>query len=117
VNALQEKLQPFLEVWTLYVNFDNDKTSWKSAPIISLVPDEFEKKNKTNLKDARSLTMVFQKNKLQSPMEVSSEVQEQLELNLPFLPLVRALCIEGMKERHWNEVFNILNVPEEDRSS
>lgn len=52
----------------------------------------------------------FEKEKITKPIANAKELKKQLEEFKPFIPVIRAICTEGLKDRHFKEIKNKVGV-------
>lgn len=49
---------------------------------------------------------------LKIPAETANSVMASLKANRAYVPMIQYLCTEGIKERHWNEIYDLLGFDE-----
>ena len=111
IDLSKKQLKPYEELWDLIR--DSQKyiaQQWKSNPITSLVPDDVEREHKRMMGLANRLQGVFERDKIPKPKELAKGVLEKIKDFRRFLPLIRALCTEGMEERHLEKISEIIEV-------
>lgn len=111
IDLSKKQLKPYEELWDLIR--DSQKyivQQWKSNPITSLVPDDVEREHKRMMGLANKLQGVFERDKITKPKELAKTELEKIKNFRRFLPVIRALCTEGMEERHLEKISEIIEV-------
>lgn len=111
IDLSKKQLKPYEELWDLIR--DSQKyivQQWKSNPITSLVPDDVEREHKRMMGLANRLQGVFERDKINKPKELAKTELEKIKNFRRFLPVIRALCTEGMEERHLEKISEIIEV-------
>lgn len=86
---------------------------FKTKHILEYNPDQLDREVKELFNKSNVLEIRFTKElNLKNPAEVAKQVYNGLNINRPYIPLIAYLCTEGLKERHWNEIFEVLNIDE-----
>ena len=110
IDLCKKQLKPYEELWDLIR--DSQKyivLQWKSNAITSLVPDDVEREHKRMMGLANKLQGVFERDKIPKPKELAKSELEKIKNFRRFLPVIRALCTEGMEERHLEKISEIID--------
>lgn len=62
----------------------------------SIDPDEIEKEHKRMLMSINRSNNYFEKEKITKPIAIAKDFKKQLEEFKPFIPVIRAICTEGL---------------------
>jgi len=62
----------------------------------SIDPDEIEKEHKRMLMSIARSNNYFEKEKITKPIGIAKDFKKQLEEFKPFIPVIRAICTEGL---------------------
>ncbi|EAR85626.2 dynein heavy chain (macronuclear) [Tetrahymena thermophila SB210] len=116
-EALQN-LKPYDDLWSLVANLNNNLNSWsKEGSIFRLDPETIERETKMMFQTSMKLNFLFNphlatgsappKNQT-GPGKLISQLVEQIKEFQTQVPIVRALCNPGFKQRHWEEITNVV---------
>ena len=109
VAELQKKIKPFDELWTLYLEFyEKTNNEWRKNNFYTLDPEEVDKDHKRMFQASNKLKVTFERAKLPNPFEVADTVNKQLTDLKKFIPIIQVVCTQGLKERHWTKILDIL---------
>ncbi len=78
----------------------------------TLNPDEVEKEHKRMLKIIQRCVYVFENAKQSKPLGVAKQIEAEITGFKKNLPVIRALCAEGLKERHIAQIVAKLEMAE-----
>ncbi len=87
-------------------DFKGKEKSWFHDTIFNLVPDDVDKERRTLNKDALQFKAMYAK-QLPKPLQIAEYVLKGLTEFNELVPLVRAFCNPGLKERHWKELSEV----------
>ncbi|GAB6023461.1 Dynein heavy chain 7, axonemal [Chamberlinius hualienensis] len=104
-----EKLSPYLRLYETAVKFEQKHKEWLESPLTAINPDLIEQeiaaiwrsiyKLERSFADIPVIKILIQKMKVRV-----EELKEQL-------PLVKALCNLGLRDRHWEQIGEIVGFP------
>lgn len=60
--------------------------------------------------DANRLSGYFEREKITKPLSVAKNLFVEIDQFKKKLPIIRALCTEGLKERHISQIVKILDM-------
>lgn len=75
---------------------------------MTLNPDQLDRDYKDLINAAQRAVNTFNDLRLDKPKDVASRVQADLKGHRPYVPMVAYLCTEGLKEWHWEEIFELI---------
>jgi dynein heavy chain len=117
-NEVEKVLEPYKNLWTTIARFDKAHKLWTKGPLFELDAEQVEEEakeifitvNKASLKLAQEAPEVA---------EAAMGVKERVDEFQQSLPLIRALCQKGLKERHWTSIADVIGFPikPEDRTN
>ncbi len=87
-------------------DFKGKEKTWFHDTIFNLVPDDVDKERRTLNKDALQFKAMYAK-QLPKPLQIAEYVLKGLTEFNELVPLVRAFCNPGLKERHWKELSEV----------
>jgi hypothetical protein len=102
-------------LWELCRDWSNSKNVWENAVLKTLVPDEVEKEHKRMRTAVMRLCVGFEQAKTSNskpggPLQVAKSIQSEIEAFRKNLPVIRSLCVEGLKERHTAKILKLLAI-------
>jgi dynein heavy chain len=106
-NEVEKVLEPYKNLWNTIAKFDKAHKLWTKGPLLELDAEQVEQ-------EALEIFQTVHKaaNKLRDEAPEVSEaalgVKERVNEFRASLPLMRALCQKGMKDRHWKEIADII---------
>lgn len=107
IDELKIQIKPFEELWNLQNEFDRKMKIWKQNPLNTLVPDDVEAEFKKMFGTSNKLASRFEQNKMPKPQNIANSMKKQLTEFRPNIPIIRALCNPGLRDRH-KQVINTL---------
>ncbi|XP_035261919.1 dynein heavy chain 3, axonemal [Anguilla anguilla] len=117
VQILMTCKQPYDQLWTTALSFQNNSEVWLNGPFQNLnaehITDELAAMWRTVYKLAKSFS------DLPGPRRVADSFKIKIDKFKQHLPILTTICNPGMKERHWQEISNIVGFevkPEADAS-
>lgn len=102
----EKNIQPFLKLWTLLKEYKGREKTWYHDTIFNLNPEDVDKERKILYKDALQFRSLYAK-QLPKPLQIAEHVIKQVTEFNELVPLVRAFCNPGLKERHWKELSEV----------
>jgi dynein heavy chain len=103
-----EKLQPYDDLWELVYKFSNEEKKWMRGPLFSIEPEVVDTTANTMAKRAMKLQNTFDSMNLPTPSGVAKKIKKDLDGFKQHLPLVHALCNPGLRQRHWDEISEVV---------
>lgn len=103
-----EKLQPYDDLWELVYKFSNEEKKWMRGPLFSIDPEVVDQAANTMAKRALKLQSLFESMSLPTPAGVAKKIKKDLDGFKQHLPLVHALCNPGLRQRHWDEISEVV---------
>ena len=110
IDELKQQIKPFQELWILQNQFQDKFRLWKHGVLNQINPDEVEADHRKMYGTANKLYGRFERMK---PQTVAKKIKTELEEFRKYVPIIRCLCNPGMKERHVDEIFQLLRVPKD----
>lgn len=108
LDEAKNNLAPYQELWKLIKDWSTNEQSWeRGTSIFKLNPEVIEKETKEMFKTANSLS--FRLKDMANPARLCAEVLKEIKAFQVHMPLVRIFCNPGLKDRHWEEVSNVIS--------
>ena len=108
VGQLTRDFEPYKSLWLTCSDWTKWKDQWLYGSFLELNAEDVEK----NLMNAwRNIFKSFKFFK-NSPgcLAVASQIKQEMEEFKPYLPLIQALRMPGMRDRHWDRLSEELNM-------
>lgn len=96
IKKCMQAIKPFEDLWGLVRDWNKAKQHWETCTITTLVPDEVDKEHKRMLMLSRRLQVTFEQLKFSKPAKLAEEFKTLIEGFKENLPIIRALCMEGL---------------------
>eukprot|EP00931_Biecheleriopsis_adriatica_P059470 TRINITY_DN3558_c0_g1_i1.p1 TRINITY_DN3558_c0_g1~~TRINITY_DN3558_c0_g1_i1.p1 ORF type:complete len:4293 (+),score=1112.20 TRINITY_DN3558_c0_g1_i1:173-13051(+) len=103
-----EKLQPYDDLWELVYKFSNEEKKWMRGPLFSIEPEAVDQQANAMAKRAMKLQARFDSLNLPTPSGVAKKIKKDLDAFKQHLPLIHALCNPGLRQRHWDEISEVV---------
>ena len=100
IGQCEKQIKPFQELWELVRDWTSSKNLWEQAVLKTLNPDDVEKEHKRMRTAVVKLVTIFDNAKQSKPAGVAKQLEGEISAFKKNLPVIRALCTEGLKERH-----------------
>jgi dynein heavy chain len=101
-------LKPYYTLWTLAYDFHNKHKLWFEGPFQGLdaaaIAEDVEQMAKTMYNLGKSF------GDQPGPRKVADTVRAKIERFRAFLPLLGVVCNPGLRERHWDQLSDIVGV-------
>lgn len=110
IDQLKKQIKPYQDFWQLVADWERCKRHWESAVLRSLVPDDVEKDHKTMRSTCARLDNLFVRDKLPKPGALAKAILKEIEEFKKKLPIIRALCTEGLQARHIEQIKIVLDM-------
>lgn len=110
LDTLKDDIKPYRELWDLRVEYDLRIKEWQHGPLKNLVPDEVESQHSKMRTTSMKLANIFEQKKAKQPLGVAKKMQRDLADFKEYVPIIRALCNEGLQERHINVIFQKMTI-------
>ncbi len=104
-----EELAPYEKLWTLAFEHLKAQSEWMKGPLFKLDAEKVESQAIQMSSLAFKLAVTFGGEGLVAPEAVAAQIRTELDGFKKNLPLVSALCNEGLKDRHWDEIKDLEN--------
>lgn len=109
LQQLQKEWEPFSNLWVTAYHWIEDSEKWMSGPFQEIDAKYCEQwvtsGAKTLFKTVRALEKREDAAKV---LQIARDIKEQIDAFQPYLPIVTGLRNAGMRERHWNQVSELV---------
>jgi dynein heavy chain len=103
-----EELRPYEELWTLYSNMTKNYQHWMRGPVFRLSAEQVE--TDVNAMYASAGKLQTQLNEVAPDVAaVAGVVKKEIAAFKPHIPLLHILCNQGMRDRHWSQISDVVN--------
>ena len=102
-------LQPFLKLYEIGVEFTNKHKDWMEGPMSKVVPDQVDQDVNNYWRQLYKLERQFQNQPVARKM--AAKLRGKVDEFKEHLPLVTTLFNPGMRDRHWDQISDIIGYP------
>ena len=107
--ATYNNLQPFLKLYEIGVEFTNKHNDWMDGPMSKVVPDQVDADVNNYWRQLYKLERQFQNQPVARKM--AAKLRTKVDEFKENLPLVSTLFNQGMRDRHWEQISEIIGFP------
>ncbi|NXN95540.1 DYH3 protein, partial [Rhinopomastus cyanomelas] len=104
-NIIENK-QPFEKLWTTAYDFHTKSEKWMNGSLQELNADEITEEIGNMWRTVYRLSNSFPG--LPEPRRLARNLQHKLNKFKEYLPVLSVACNRGMKERHWDQISEIV---------
>ncbi|XP_018647924.1 putative dynein heavy chain [Schistosoma mansoni] len=105
-NEVQNILKPFLTLYEMTVEFNKKYNEWMEGSMDKVEPEQVEMDVSNYYRSLFKLEKTF--DTLPAPRKIATQVREKVEEFKQHLPLIRTLFNPGLRERHWEQISEIV---------
>ncbi|KAK0056678.1 dynein heavy chain 1 axonemal-like isoform X1 [Biomphalaria pfeifferi] len=106
---LVKDFEPFRNLWITVSDWQRWQESWLNDPLTAINAEEVEKNVNESYKTMHKSVKIF--NEIPTVQDVASEIKTKIEDFRPYIPLIQGLRNPGMRNRHWEQLSEELNMP------
>ncbi|CAF1941259.1 unnamed protein product [Rotaria magnacalcarata] len=106
---LVKDFEPYRVLWSTASDWLRSHDSWMNDPIISVNAEDIEKNVTEMYKNMHKSIKIFSEN--EGIQQIAMTVKSQIEDFKPSIPLIQALRAPGMRNRHWEELSELVKMP------
>jgi dynein heavy chain len=109
--ALQDtidKMNPYQNLYTIITNFQQSHSDWMNGSLLKLNAEQTEENVTGMWRTLYTLGMTFEANP--AVYGLVQYIQSEIERFKVHLPLMRALCNPGIRERHWRAISEAVGI-------
>lgn len=99
-------LKPYYSLYEMTVDFNNKYKEWMEGPMHNVNPDRVDSDVGNFWRQLYKLEKGF--NDLPNPKKIASKTKAKVEEFKDHLPLVQTLFNPGLRERHWDQISEIV---------
>jgi len=111
VNKMCSALDPFVTLWSCVAGFQNSFNTWMTGPFRDLNPEDVENYAGDCFRKLYKLTKTFAGvgggEPRDIPQAVAEEAKNRVQAFQQYLPLIAAICNQGMRDRHWEALEKV----------
>eukprot|EP00803_Ostreobium_quekettii_P008972 evm.model.scf_437EXC.9 EVM.evm.TU.scf_437EXC.9 scf_437EXC:49472-57192(-) len=112
IQKMITRLDPYYTLWTTCSNFYDKFATWMNGPFTRLDPEEVEAEVGESQRKIYKLSKLFggaaTGTVVEAPLMVAREVQSKISSFNGHLPLIQALCNQGLRDRHWEVLMEVV---------
>ena len=109
---LKKMLEPFALLWDTVSQHYEQSTQWMKISMTSLDAEEVDRESDNTRRAMTKLVKEFERQELPEPLKVANQILCEAKIFLEeYCPLLLLLCNPGLKERHWNSMADITELP------
>jgi dynein heavy chain len=101
-TKLVQELDPFLKLYQTITEFRNNLDKWMDGPFDQVNPEIVENESGSYWRTLYKLEKTF--SEVPASRVMAANVKREVDDFKESLPLVQALCNQGLRERHWIKV-------------
>ena len=112
VHSLVSKLDPYLNLWNISAQFYDNYADWMNGPFSKLNPEDIQSDVGEMFRKMYKLCKLFSGSatgvELEKPLSAANTTIEKIKKFQENLPLMSAICNEGLRDRHWDKMSGIV---------
>ena len=101
-------LEPYTILWSTVSQFYDKFSSWMNGPFMKLNPEEVETDTNDAFRRLYKLTKLFGAEAKAVPLAIAEEGKNKVVVFQGYLPLISAICNPGLRERHWQQMAEVV---------
>ncbi|XP_041110137.1 dynein heavy chain 3, axonemal-like isoform X2 [Polyodon spathula] len=102
IEELLISKEPFDRLWAAALSFNTQQERWLNGALLQVSAEEVEEQVQSLWKTSYKLTKVLHHPDLHGPLKAATTIKTKLDKFRINMPLIKALCSPGIKQRHWN---------------
>ncbi|XP_071775394.2 dynein axonemal heavy chain 3 [Centroberyx gerrardi] len=106
LQTLIANKQPYDQLWTTALNFQNTSEVWMNGPFLDLNAEKISDDLGTMWRNMYKLTKSF--SNLPGPCRVAKSFKSKIDQFKRHLPILTTICNPGIKDRHWERISSIV---------
>ena len=108
LSAMQSKVEPLDQLWTLVSEYSNAMDQWMNHPLNTVDAEAADSTADNLRRGILKLKKTFDRMKIKQPTTVAASIAGELKTFLQeMIPLMTLVCTPGLKDRHWEEINKI----------
>lgn len=107
LQIIRKELDPYLKLWTTIKDYQLDYNNWFRGPILELDSEEVTKNVDTYFRTLYKLSRQLE-TEAPIPSKVALDIRDEITEFKQNLPIINVLCNKGLRDRHWEEMANIV---------
>ncbi|XP_014014461.1 dynein axonemal heavy chain 3 [Salmo salar] len=106
LQTLMGNKQPYDQLWTNALNFQNKSEIWMNGPFLHLNAEKISEELITMWRTMYKLTKSF--SDLPGPRRMADSFKIKIDKFKQHLPILTTICNPGIKDRHWERISTIV---------
>ncbi|GFS43428.1 dynein heavy chain 7, axonemal [Trichonephila inaurata madagascariensis] len=107
--TLANDLKPYVQLYEYAVDFGRKRREWLEGTIHQVDPEVVEQEVMTLWRLLYKLEKTFSDSP--EPRKIAENVRNTVEKFKDYIPLVQTLCNPGLRDRHWDQISEIVGFP------
>ncbi|GBM99385.1 Dynein heavy chain 7, axonemal [Araneus ventricosus] len=107
--TLTNELKPYVQLYDYAVDFAKKRREWLEGSMYQVDPEVVEQEVMTLWRSLYKLEKTFSDNP--EPRKIAENVRSTVEKFKDYIPLVQTLCNPGLRDRHWDQISEIVGFP------
>ncbi|EDV21418.1 uncharacterized protein TRIADDRAFT_60039 [Trichoplax adhaerens] len=108
LQEIVSKKDPFDKLWKTVVTYNNNAKNWMNGSMLKLNAEQLEEQVMDLWRTSYRLTKEFLRQDLPGPLRATTSIKGKLDKFKIYMPLIRALCNPGLKDRHWQAMSEVV---------
>ncbi|XP_066284547.1 dynein axonemal heavy chain 3-like isoform X3 [Branchiostoma lanceolatum] len=102
IQEIMKAKEPYDRLWQAAVTFHSQHDKWMNGPLLQVNAEEVDEEVQNLWRTSYKLTKIFSHPDYMGPLRAAATIKAKLEKFKINMPLIRALCTPGIKDRHWD---------------
>jgi len=112
LQALQKEWEPFSQLWVTTYHWLTDSKKWMNGPFDKIDAKHCENSVLSGVKTLFKTVKAFEKREDSGHvLTIAKDIKQQIDEFAPNVPIVVGLRNNGMRERHWQQVTDLVGAP------
>lgn len=109
VQETERNFEIYSALWTSVMSWLSNREKWRDGSLLGVDAAYLEAEVLTSSQNIAKVARILQEEGQQEDiLQIAMDIQRELDEFKPCVPLIVALRTEGMSERHWNEISQLV---------
>eukprot|EP00958_Prasinococcus_capsulatus_P020419 scaffold2645_cov378-Prasinococcus_capsulatus_cf.AAC.24 len=110
LKRVSAEFEPYEQLWITARNWKTWQREWMHTPLTALMPGEVEQHVDQSYKVMQKLEKEFKHRGIPACADQCATIRERVQEFRQHVPLIQALRNPGMRDRHWEQLSQVLQV-------
>jgi dynein heavy chain, axonemal len=110
LSDVSKVFEPFYDLWDSAEKWLSNKEIWTNGSFLSLDAELVENSVNTLLRNLNKSAKTFDRVNLPQCGAITTQLRDEVDVFRPKVPVITALRNPGMRDRHWNELAEKVNI-------